>query len=201
MASAANRRRRAAMMPRGQALLPALPGAAAAQALASRSAGGRSGPCFPLCRGPLGPLLPALPGAARALASRSAGGRSGPCFPLCRGPLGPLLPALPGAARALASRDKSAAHPTTRQRHPPHTRRPLLDRHRRSAITPLRRAPRPIVRSSRARPHRASMTRARGQIPALTWAAVVIESSSTTQDDVHPSVTGAKYCRNIHAPI
>ena len=43
-------------------------------ALISRSAGGRSGPGSPLCRGPLGPWFPALPGAARALDSRSAGG-------------------------------------------------------------------------------------------------------------------------------
>src|SRR5258708_24932774 len=34
----------------------------------------------PLWRGPLGPVFPALRGAARAL-----------CFPLCRGPLGPCV--------------------------------------------------------------------------------------------------------------
>src|SRR4051812_16061747 len=44
---------------------------------------------IPLCRGPLGPYAPALPGAARALRSRSAGGSPRPTLPLCRGPLGP----------------------------------------------------------------------------------------------------------------
>src|SRR5438046_1668260 len=52
---------------------PALPGAA--RALALRSAGGRSGPGSPLCRGPLGRWLSALPGAARALAGWGGLGR------------------------------------------------------------------------------------------------------------------------------
>jgi hypothetical protein len=44
-------------------------GGRSALAAAPRSAGGRSGPIFPLRRGPLGPYLPASPGAARALCS------------------------------------------------------------------------------------------------------------------------------------